>query len=55
MENLDSYSNSEILKMIFNLSQNHEKLKNEIILLHQMLLNVEQDYVDLTKELEKRK
>ncbi len=55
MENLKTYSNSEIIKMISNLSQNHEKVKGEIILLHEILVNIEKEYVELNKELENRK
>lgn len=41
--------------MISNLSENHEKIKQEIIILHEIMLNIERDYIELTKELEKRK
>ena len=55
MEEFEKYSNSEILKMIDNLSKNHENVKKEILLLHEIMVGIEKEYLVLMEELKKRK
>lgn len=47
-------SNDELLEMSKVLVNNHEKLKQEIIILHELLVQVETDYVEVINELKKR-
>jgi len=47
-------TNSELLKMVDNLSQNHEKIKQELIILNETLIQIEADYLEIVIELKRR-
>lgn len=55
MEEFARLSNDELLKMSETLTINHEKIKNEIIQLHEILKVVERDWLNVTEELKNRK
>lgn len=55
MENLSKLTNDELIKGIDIIAQNHEKIKHEILTMHELLSNIEQQYVELTNELISRK
>lgn len=54
MEDLKKLSNNELIEMIGNLCDNHEKLKQEILILHEVLQDCENEYLLITSELKTR-
>ena len=54
MEEFKNYSNSELMNMIDVLSQNHEKVKQELLILNEVLLKIQDDYVKINEELKSR-
>jgi hemerythrin-like domain-containing protein len=54
MEDLKNKTNQELLDIISNLSQNHEKIKQEMIILNEILINIEKDYININEELKSR-
>ena len=54
MEDFSKYSNDDLLKMNQTLSKNFNKIKNEIILLHEILVNIEKDSKSILEELKRR-
>ena len=54
MENVLFKSNEELIEVTKTLSVNHDKIKQEIILLHEMLKNIESEYIEVVTELQKR-
>jgi len=55
MEDISKLSNDELIEMINNICVNHEKLKQEILILHEVLNVTENEYLELMTELKKRK
>ena len=53
-KDLNKCSNAELVKMMGNLNKNHEKLKEEILTLTDILMSVESEYVRITEILESR-
>lgn len=54
MENILFKTNEELLTITQNLVGNHDKLKQEIAILYELLLQVESDYVEVMTELKNR-
>lgn len=55
IKEIKNYTNNEILTAMKNLSANFEKVKSEIIMLHEILVNIEKQYLDFHNELEQRR
>lgn len=54
MEDIKKLTNDELIEGINNLSKNHENIKQEILTLHEVLNDVEQQYLVLATELKSR-
>ena len=54
MEDFSKYSNDELIKMNQNLSENFEKIKREILILHEMLISIKNDSDSILKVLKDR-
>lgn len=54
MENIIFKSDEELLEITQNLAGNHEKIKQEIIILHELMVQVEKDYLEVMLELKRR-
>lgn len=55
MDNIKELSNKEILEQVEILSKNHEQIKQEMLILNELLSKIEEEYVELMSELKKRK
>jgi hypothetical protein len=53
-KNFKDCTNDELLKMMNNLNENHEKVKFEMMILNEMLTNIQKQFVEINDELNSR-
>lgn len=52
---IKNLSNDELISKIDVICQNHEKCKQELLILHELLNDLENQYIELGTELKNRK
>lgn len=55
MNEFEKLDNDELLKMMSTISNNHQKVKEEIVILHEVLINLEKDYIAISEIVKNRK